>query len=252
MSSLDSILDAVKDLTPAELMKIVRLVASEMDKKWKTVGSKPKKDGSMPKGEVPPQLRRPRAWVEFVFQHATTHGWKSFTVSQTKKNKETGEKVTEEVEMPASILYEGSYIYAGSITEKTPQGKKMIHKDAMSLSKSYWTAKTEEGTHKELYEEFLASYKEEEVIHIEEEDGNGLMLRLSGQEAEELKEEPVKEEKKKGKKAPSDVAPSAPAASVSAASAAASAVEAPSTKTPEKKPAKSTPSAPLKGKKNQE
>jgi chemotaxis protein histidine kinase CheA len=122
-----------------------------------------KKAGSMPKGVVPPQLRKPRAWVDFTLQHALQNGWETFTVFQTKKDKETGEKVEEEIEMPGSILHDGAYVYDGSVTDKTPAGKQLIHKDAMSLSKQRWAPKEKKGTHPELYEEFEASYVEEAV-----------------------------------------------------------------------------------------
>ena len=117
----------------------------------------------MPKGVVPPQLRKPRAWVDFTLQHALQNGWETFTVFQTKKDKESGEKVEEEIEMPGSILHDGAYVYEGSVTDKTPAGKQLIHKDAMSLSKQRWAPKEKKGTHPELYEEFEASYVEEAV-----------------------------------------------------------------------------------------
>ena len=117
----------------------------------------------MPKGVVPPQLRKPRAWVEFTLKHALENGWESFTVFQTKKDKETGEKLEEEIEMPGSELHEGAYVYEDSVTEKCPTGKQLIQKDAMSLSKQRWAPKEKKGTHPELYAEFEASYVEEEV-----------------------------------------------------------------------------------------
>jgi hypothetical protein len=117
----------------------------------------------MPKGVVPPQLRKPRAWVDFTLQHALQNGWEAFTVYQTKKDKVTGEKEEEEIEMPGSVLHDGAYVYQGSVTEKTPAGRQLIHKDAMSLSKQRWAPKDKKGTHQALYEEFEATYVEEAV-----------------------------------------------------------------------------------------
>jgi len=166
---LECLMASLKSLETADLFKIMKQVLAETEKRSKgtvsrgkaTVSSK--KAGSMPKGVVPPQLRKPRAWVDFTLQHALENGWESFTVFQTKKDKATGEKVEEEIEMPASELFNGAYVYEGSVTEKCPTGKQLIHKDAMSLSKQRWAPKEKNGTHPELYEEFEASYIEEQL-----------------------------------------------------------------------------------------
>jgi len=65
--------------------------------------------------------------------------------------------------MSESVLHDGAHVYDGSVTEKTPAGKQLIHKDAMSLSKQRWAPKDKKGTHGELYAEFEAAYVEEEV-----------------------------------------------------------------------------------------
>jgi len=208
MNEIDSIATSIKELEGADLMKVLKVVVGELDKKMKASKSKPKtkKEGSMPKGKVPPQLHRPRAWVEFTLKHAQENGWASFIISQTKKNKETGEKETEETEMPASVLHNGVYVYEDSITEKNPDGKKMIHKDAMSLSKSYWTVKTEEGTHQELYNEFMASYEppssdseqeEEEEKEEEAEKAEPVMEKKASKKMAEEKEAEKRAEKEK-------------------------------------------------------
>ena len=165
---MDVVLATLKTLEAADLFKVMKQALAAAEKR--TTGVAPrgraaaaKKTGSMPKGVVPPQLRKPRAWVDFTLKHALMNGWESFTVYQTKKDKETGEKIEEEIEMPASILHNGAYVYEGSVTEKCPDGKQIIHKDAMSLSKQRWAPKEKKGTHPELYEEFEGSYKEEEV-----------------------------------------------------------------------------------------
>jgi hypothetical protein len=162
---MESLMTALKSLDAADLFKVMKLALAEAEKRTKGTATRgaAKKAGSMPKGVVPPQLRKPRAWVDFTLKHALENGWESFTVYQTKKDKDTGEKVEEEILQPGSVLHDGAYVYEGSITEKTPAGRQLIHKDAMSLSKQRWAPKDKKGTHEELYNEFLASYVEEET-----------------------------------------------------------------------------------------
>jgi hypothetical protein len=158
----------------------------------------------MPKGQVPPQLRKPRKWVEHVLHDAQTNGWPAYTVHQARKNKETGEKEEEEIEMPASEKNEdGVHVFEGSITEKAPKGKPFIHKDAMSLSKQYWTVKTQEGSRKDLYEAFDAAYEEdEEVVSQASASSEKVVVRMTSKEKEEEKErkKQEKEEEKERKK----------------------------------------------------
>lgn len=170
-SELETLLASLKTLETAELFKVLKAGISEAEKKAKSAGktaraekgaaAATKKAGSMPKGQVPPQLRKPRAWVDFVMKHALENGWDQFTVFEKRKDKVTGEKVYSEIEMSGSVLHEGAHIYEDSITEKQPAGKQLIQKDAMSLSKHYWAPKTKTGVKPELYEEFEASYVEE-------------------------------------------------------------------------------------------
>jgi hypothetical protein len=166
---MDAVLATLKTLEAADLFKVMKQALAAAEKRSTGVAPRgraaaaAKKTGSMPKGVVPPQLRKPRAWVDFTLQHALENGWESFTVYQTKKDKETGEKIEEEIEMPGSILHDGAHVYEGSVTDKCPTGKQLIHKDAMSLSKQRWAPKDKKGTHEELYNEFLASYVEEDV-----------------------------------------------------------------------------------------
>jgi hypothetical protein len=164
-AELDVVLATLKTLETADLFKVMKQALAAAEKR--STGSAPrgkaaaKKTGSMPKGVVPPQLRKPRAWVDFTLKHALENGWEPFTVYQTKKDKETGEKIEEEIEMPGSELHDGAWVYEGSVTEKCPTGKQIIHKDAMSLSKQRWAPKEKKGTHRELYDEFELSYVEE-------------------------------------------------------------------------------------------
>ena len=168
---VEAVLATLKTLETADLFKVLKQALAAAEKRSTAAAPRgaragaaaAKKAGSMPKGVVPPQLRKPRAWVDFTLRHALENGWESFTVFQTKKDKETGEKIDEEIEMSESVLHDGAHVYDGSVTEKTPAGKQLIHKDAMSLSKQRWAPKDKKGTHGELYAEFEASYVEEEV-----------------------------------------------------------------------------------------
>lgn len=166
--TVEEVIAAIQTFDSVDLIKVMKAHTAAWEKMMKTVNkvtktATSKKTGSMPKGVVPPQLRRPRAWVEFVLKHALENGWETFTIAQSKKDKETGERVTELIEMAASEMYEEHYVYEGSVSEKNPNGKQMIHKDAMSLSKLYWAPKEQTGSHPELYQEFLNSYEEEDV-----------------------------------------------------------------------------------------
>jgi hypothetical protein len=152
--SIEDILTALKSFETPELFKLLKSALTEAEKKSKitTKATKvtTKKQGSMPKGTVPPQLKKPRAWVEFTLKHALENGWESFTITQKKKDGEI-----EEIEMPASIYHEGAHIYEDSISEKTPNGKQIIHKEAMSLSKQ-----RKEAGHP-TYAEFEAEYTDD-------------------------------------------------------------------------------------------
>ena len=168
VEGIDAHVASLKTLQTADLFKVMKHAVSEMEKRMKTstrsVKSSrvvAKKADSMPKGEGPQQLRRPRAWVAYTLAHARENGWESFTVCQKKTDNETGEKVYEEIEMPKSILFNGTHVYDGSICEKLPTGKQLIHKDAMSLSKQRWTPKGATGTHQSLYDAFIEQYVEQ-------------------------------------------------------------------------------------------
>jgi hypothetical protein len=210
---MDALVATLKSLEAADLFKVMKQALAEAEKRTK--GSAPrgkatttaKKAGSMPKGVVPPQLRKPRAWVDFTLAHALENGWESFTVFQTKKDKETGEKVEEEIEMPGSVFHDGAYVYEDSVTDKCPAGKQLIHKDAMSLSKQRWAPKDKKGTHEELYNEFLATYVEEQLPETDDASETSstkkVVVRMTAAEkaaAAEAKKE-AKEAEKEAKKA---------------------------------------------------
>jgi hypothetical protein len=157
---LEDVVSSLKTFESAELFKLLKAVATEAEKKSKqtkttTKASTAKKAGSMPKGAVPPQLKKPRAWVEFTLKNALENGWEPFTVLQKKKDKETNTITEEQIEMPGSNLHNGAHIYEDSITDKTPEGRQLIHKEAMSLSKQ------RKETGHATYAEFEAQYVDE-------------------------------------------------------------------------------------------
>lgn len=159
--TMEDVVSSLKSFEATELFKLIKAATTEAEKKSKTAAksttkaTSAKKAGSMPKGAVPPQLKKPRAWVEFTLKNALENGWESFTVLQKKKDKDTNTITEEQIEMPASILHNGAYIYADSVTDKTPDGRQIIHKEAMSLSKQ-----RKESGHA-TYAEFEASYVDE-------------------------------------------------------------------------------------------
>ena len=157
MITVDEMLSSLKSFETTELFKLIKAATTEAEKKSKTPktatkSTTAKKTGSMPKGPIPPQLKKPRAWVEFTLKHALENGWEAFTVVQKKKDTETNIITEEQIEMPASELHDGAYVFEGSVTEKTPQGRQLIHKEAMSLSKQ-----RKDANHP-TYAEFEAQY----------------------------------------------------------------------------------------------
>ena len=143
MSSIQNITEQFKGLSAEELLTIIAAATAEAKKAVKIVAKAPKeakeKKGSMPKGSVPPQLVKPRAWVNATLDHANEFGWESFEVKgQTEP-------------MPASVRVDGKHVFEAT-------GKPMNNKQAMSLSKQYWSRKEAKGSNKELYDEFEAQY----------------------------------------------------------------------------------------------
>ena len=250
-TTMEEVLTAVKTLEAPELFKLLKAVASEAEKKSKqtkaTAKASAKKTGSMPKGAVPPQLKKPRAWVEFTLQHALENGWESFTVLQKKKDKETNTITEEQIEMPPSTLHEGAHIYKDSITEKTPSGRQIIHKEAMSLSKQ-----RKESNHA-TYAEFEAQYVEEPSDDDKSETGSTASKRIvvkktaAEKEAEAAAKKAEKEAEKEKKKAEKEAEREAKKAEKEAEKAAAKAAKeaekaaAKAAKDADKKPATKAP-----------
>ena len=163
--------ESLKEMSKDDLFRVLEASMVLLKKSLKGAkGKKEPKKGSMPKGEVPPQLMKPRAWVDFTLKGAQENGWEAFQVRTQKKDKVTGEVTEQITEMPESEEHNGTHIFKGSISEKTPNGKQLIHKDAMSLSKQRWAPKEQKGTHKSLYEEFEAAYVAPTAEKVEEEE----------------------------------------------------------------------------------
>jgi hypothetical protein len=203
---IEEIIQEICGLPTDLLGRISKQAVDEMGRRAKTSakGKKaPKKTGSMPKGRVPDQLRKPREWVNHVKADAISNGWPSYTMHQARKNKETGEKEEEEIEMPASEQNaEGAHVFEGSITEKLPKGRAFTHKDAMSLSAVYWKVKTQKGTRQDLYEEFDASYQEDDAVSQASDSSEKVVVRMTAAEKEKQKQEKAdeKEREKERKK----------------------------------------------------
>jgi len=131
---------------------------------------------------------------------AIANGWPSYTMHQARKNKETGEKEEEDIEMPGSEQNaEGAHVFEGTITDEMPKGRAFTHKDAMSLSAVYWKVKTATGTRQDLYEAFDASYQEAAPESDEEKEEKATAKE---REKERLKQEKAEEkERQKQEKA---------------------------------------------------
>jgi hypothetical protein len=142
VSSLASVQESLKGASVQELLALINSAAAEAKKKAKGVKEPKSKEKKEPKekGPVPPQLRIPHAWVAETLRDAKANGWEEFQVA-------CGDVVP-----ASSLVQDGEHVFA--------DGKKMNHKLAMSLSKQRWAPKTQIGTHKEMYEEFLKSKSE--------------------------------------------------------------------------------------------
>lgn len=203
---IEEIIQEICGLPTDLLGRISKQAVDEMGRRAKTSSKSkkaPKKTGSMPKGRVPDQLRKPREWVNHVKADAIANGWPSYTMHQTRKNKETGEKEEEEIVMPASEQNaEGVHVFEGSITEKLPKGRAFTHKDAMSLSAVYWKVKTQKGSRQDLYEEFDASYQEDDAVSQASDSSEKVVVRMTAAEKEAQKKEKAdeKEREKERKK----------------------------------------------------
>ena len=199
--SPEEFINAVKGLDLHDLFKIQKAAMTEIEKRSKQKEPKAvKKSGSMPKGEQPPQLRMNCEWVSYTLQDALANGWESFTVS--RKKMVDGVKTVEDIEMAESVVHEGSHIYKDSISEKDPNGRQLIHKDAMSLSKH-----RKESGHP-TYEAFMENYtsdksdsEKEEPIKVDKvDDKEAKKIEKAKEQAEKkLAKEKEQAEKKLAK-----------------------------------------------------
>lgn len=152
--AMDALLEHLKTLSPADLIKVQKAVTAQLEKALKNA-SKPVKAVKAVKKANPnagQQLVKPRAWVNYVLAYAHQNGWEAFTIRQNKKDKATGEKTEVITEMAESVCVDGVYYFADTIDSDTGKGKTMIPKHAMSLSKIY------KAERPELYAEFEAQY----------------------------------------------------------------------------------------------
>lgn len=157
---VDELAAQLKSLSQPDLFKLQKLLTAQLERVSK-IAAKPTKAKKASKKAANPnksydQLKKPRAWVNFVLQHALQNGWEAFSITQLKRNKDTKKVESEEIiDMPESECVDGVYYYKGSVDPTTGKGKTMITKHAMTLSKVYKNNKPE------LYEQFSASYDEE-------------------------------------------------------------------------------------------
>jgi len=201
--TVDELLEKCKGRSSAELLKILKAATAHAEKASKAPTKKgvKKANAALKKASDVPlspeeaekaakrgaQLDKPRAWVTFVGVHARANGWLPFPAKVTAKDKLTGEKTENILEMPASVQKDGAHVF--------PDGKTFNHKHAMSLSKSYWVAKTKLGTNERLYQEF-----EEQYV---------APVRGAEKEAEESEEAEETEEKESESEAPQEPVPAA-------------------------------------------
>ena len=238
---LESFLSGLQELETVELFKLLKAVVADAERRGKSVSKPSKKAGSAPKGVAPPQLKKPRAWVDFTLKHAIEGGWESFVIHQSKTDKKTGEKTAEEIVMPAAIQNEdGAWVYEDSIGEKTPAGRQINHKEAMSLSKQ-----RKDGAH-ETWALFESTYVDEEpaekpvkaVVKV------AVVRKTAAEKAAEAEAKKAeKEAEKEAKKAEKEAERAAAKAAKEAEKAAVKAAAASSKKTPAKAPVK--PAAPV-------
>jgi len=166
------ILESIKSLSTADLLKVATAattLAAKNVKKASKSASVPRKKGkktastksdvSQSSSDASPvtskrgaQLVKPRAWVTYVLEDARANGWPTFTITQSKKDKMTGVRTESPLEVPASHAkdQDGKYTFE--------DGKDFIHKYAMSLSKVYWSVKSQTGSRPDLYTAFEEQY----------------------------------------------------------------------------------------------
>ena len=138
--------ESVKEMSVEELLSLISLATAEAKKKLKVVDKEVKgqkaqkaKKGSMEKGVLPPQLQESFAWVDYVLADAKANGWMAYAVK--------GKEVHEE----ASTERNGVHVFPTT-------GKEFNRKNAMSLSKFYFSKKEGKCANAALYQKFAAQY----------------------------------------------------------------------------------------------
>lgn len=151
---IEALLAQIKRLDDAgDIGKVMKAAASQFEKVAKAVAKVATKKGTRKALPADPnrgkQLEKPRAWVNYVLQHAQQNGWESFEFSENKTDKLTQTKVKHTREMPASACVDGVYVFD---SEVAAERKPMTPKYAMTLSKLY------KVQNPDLYAEFEAQY----------------------------------------------------------------------------------------------
>lgn len=216
--TLKTLYDHVKTLGLSDLEKLIKFSTTQLVKVAKAMSkaatkpsvSKGKKEVKSSKKPIPRQLKKNNAWVKYVFEDAKENGWESFTISQNKKDKVTGKKSVEVVEMPESELINNNYYY------KSDEAKKVTitYKHAMSLSKHYWSNTTQTGTRQDLYEKFEKEFVKTDDdsssdnmddTEVEEQDQPTVVVKTLDQITKEKEEaKAIKEAEKESKKQAKD------------------------------------------------
>lgn len=198
--SVEDILKAIKSMESADVFKIEKACIAELEKRSKSgKGAKPVSE----KKRAAPQLNKPKAWVAYTLNYATAYGWEEFVHSENDKKSGT----IEETVIPAGVKNEDDeFVISGSITDKSPKGKKLILKYAMTLSKLWWSPKAKSGTHQEIYEAFEAQYvppvESETASEAGSEESKTTVVRKTAaeREAEKAAKDAAKEAEKEAKK----------------------------------------------------
>ncbi len=160
---IETIIKFIKSSESSVVLKLMKACVAEMEKDIKS-GSKRTKNVVKTKQGTPHQLRKNNAWVKFTLKHALANGWEAFTAKQVSKDKETGEKTNLVVEMSNSMVHNNAHVYRDSVTLECPNGKQIIHKEAMSLSK-FWKTNRDD-----IYQLFLSEYDESAEVDAGEDE----------------------------------------------------------------------------------
>lgn len=160
--SSQQVIESLKGLEASELVKVMEACVAETKRALK--GTKPaaaKKEGSAPKGVVPPQLRTNLAWVAFVKGRVQREGWEAFEITESRKDKMTGVETEVKTQMAESVEENGKHVFADT-------KKELTHKHAMTLSAQYWRPATKKtvasGSNEFMYQEFLAQLDLDAVV----------------------------------------------------------------------------------------